>query len=430
VTFVSCFYFFRTYTESKFPIWQTSFKPPQKGDVMLTKKSFFRTFSVWLVVVLLLAGLPPVQPAFAVGMARYVDATGADSGTCTSSASPCLTVAYAITKSNSGDTIHIAAGAYPANLTVGKDLTFIGAGMNQTLLNGGGTGMVMQIPGATTVVNITDLAIANGNGAYGGGINNYGKLSLTRVKVTDNTATNNGGGIFSAGQLSMTDSVVRANTANIGGGLSISVNSPTVNTFTRVTISGNNITTATGYGAGIQIAGTGSMALTNVTISENAIGSGYAGGIMNAGTMIYIVNSTIAYNQSNGTTGGGIHNSSGTINIQNTIVAHNGSKNCGGSLASFGNNLDSLNNCNFIQPNDLRNTDPFLDPLADNGGFTQTHALSGATPLHPQSPAIDAATSCPAADDQRGVSRPQGAHCDIGAYEYAIYKLFLPLLLR
>jgi hypothetical protein len=367
---------------------------------------------VLLVVVLLLAGLP-LQPAFAVGVNRYVVTTGADTGTCTS-ASPCLTVAYAITQSNSGDTIHIAAGAYPANLTVDKDLTFIGAGMNQTLLNGSGAGTVMLIPGAATVINITDLAIANGNGEYGGGINNYGKLSLTRVKVTDNIAAY-GGGINSTGQISMTDSVVRANTANIGGGLSISVNSPTVNTFTRVTISGNNITT--GYGAGIQIQGTGSMVLTNVTISENAIGSGYAGGVVNAGTMIYIVNSTIAYNQSDGATGGGIRNSSGIINIQNTIVANNGSKNCSGSLASFGNNLDSLNDCNFIQPTDLRNTDPYLEPLADNGGFTQTHALTDATPLHPQSPAIDAATSCPTTDDQRGISRPQGAYCDIGSYE-------------
>lgn len=50
--------------------------------------------------------------------------------------------------------------------------------------------------------------------------------------------------------------------------------------------------------------------------------------------------------------------------------------------------------------------------LADNGGPTQTHALVN------DSPAIDAAddTVCPTTD-QRGVSRPQGAFCDIGAFE-------------
>jgi hypothetical protein len=54
-----------------------------------------------------------------------------------------------------------------------------------------------------------------------------------------------------------------------------------------------------------------------------------------------------------------------------------------------------------------------LAQLADNGGPTYTHALV------PGSPAIDASphdADCPSAD-QRGVSRPQGAQCDIGAFE-------------
>jgi hypothetical protein len=57
--------------------------------------------------------------------------------------------------------------------------------------------------------------------------------------------------------------------------------------------------------------------------------------------------------------------------------------------------------------------DALIGPLADNGGPTLTHALLDG------SPAIDAAddAACPATD-QRGVPRPQGAACDIGAYEY------------
>jgi hypothetical protein len=54
-----------------------------------------------------------------------------------------------------------------------------------------------------------------------------------------------------------------------------------------------------------------------------------------------------------------------------------------------------------------------LAPRADNGGPTLTHALV------PCSPAIDAApvdADCPATD-QRGNARPQGAMCDIGAFE-------------
>jgi LPXTG-site transpeptidase (sortase) family protein len=57
--------------------------------------------------------------------------------------------------------------------------------------------------------------------------------------------------------------------------------------------------------------------------------------------------------------------------------------------------------------------DPNLGPLANNGGPTQTHALLTSPTV---SPAIDAGASCPSID-QRSVSRPQGAGCDIGAFE-------------
>ena len=63
-------------------------------------------------------------------------------------------------------------------------------------------------------------------------------------------------------------------------------------------------------------------------------------------------------------------------------------------------------------PNIL-NVNPLLDPLANNGGLTQTHALLSG------SPAIDASTTGEATD-QRGVTRPQGTNYDIGAFEVAV----------
>ena len=56
--------------------------------------------------------------------------------------------------------------------------------------------------------------------------------------------------------------------------------------------------------------------------------------------------------------------------------------------------------------------DPGLEPLADNGGPTMTHALVST------SPARDTAANavCPAID-QRGVARIDGL-CDVGAFEY------------
>jgi hypothetical protein len=63
-------------------------------------------------------------------------------------------------------------------------------------------------------------------------------------------------------------------------------------------------------------------------------------------------------------------------------------------------------------------TDPKLGALGNYGGFTQT------IPIQSGSSAIDKGNDsvCPATD-QRGVSRPQGAHCDIGAFELEAYTL-------
>jgi hypothetical protein len=72
-------------------------------------------------------------------------------------------------------------------------------------------------------------------------------------------------------------------------------------------------------------------------------------------------------------------------------------------------------------------TDPLLGPLVNNGGFTQTMALSAG------SSAIDTGNDATCAStDQRGVARPQGAHCDMGAYEWVDYAywIYLPLVIR
>jgi len=56
--------------------------------------------------------------------------------------------------------------------------------------------------------------------------------------------------------------------------------------------------------------------------------------------------------------------------------------------------------------------DPLLGTLGNYGGSTQTiPLLAGSSAINTGDDAV-----CPATD-QRGVSRPQGTHCDIGAFE-------------
>jgi hypothetical protein len=157
----------------------------------------------------------------------------------------------------------------------------------------------------------------------------------------------------------------------------------------------------------------------NSTFSNNSANGG--GGIAflsteeGTGT---VHNSTFSGNSTFGT-GGGIWNG-GTLTLVNTILANSTSggdcfNDDGSTLIPKGVNLVQDGSCGAsADPAHFRTGDPLLGPLANNGGPTQTHALLVG------SPAIDAAEDslCPATD-QRGVARPQGAKCDIGAFELA-----------
>jgi hypothetical protein len=125
--------------------------------------------------------------------------------------------------------------------------------------------------------------------------------------------------------------------------------------------------------------------------------------------------------------GGGVAHDGGSLSFKNTLIAGNTdaggqAPDCSGTVTSQGFNLLGNSTGCTLTPTtgDLVGTganpiDPLLGPLQNNGGPTLTHALL------PGSPAIDAVTSgCPPpTTDQRGVARPQGAACDIGAYEVA-----------
>ena len=95
--------------------------------------------------------------------------------------------------------------------------------------------------------------------------------------------------------------------------------------------------------------------------------------------------------------------------------------NCGFSEAApvdGGYNFSDDESCGFVAATSNVKTpnDPVLGPLANNGGPTETLLpLTG-------SPLLDAIppAACGATVDQRGVTRPQGTGCDIGAVEVEV----------
>ncbi len=385
----------------------------------LQRPSRFLTFLTFFGLLILLL---PTGPARAAGPHTFVVTTTDDSlqtGFDCPDATGSCTLRQALTASNNSDpgtgnhnTITFANGVtgtivlkgyradgalYPINA-----VTIMGPGASVLAVDGGCTGCepggtpsggwtVFYIAAGGGAVTISGLTIRHGNGSASGnpagGIYNGGTLTLDRMVLRANNAGQGGGAISNGqpGTITVTNSVIADNRAgSFGGGI---VNAGTM-AVENTTLSGNR-TGSSGGGVNsgaIQNAGRmATLTMTNCTIAGNST-DGDGGGISNLSTLA-MTNCTLANNSANGK-GGGIYNNGGTVSLTDTIVAGNTT---GGDTSGT--------------------------------GITSDHSLIGATPTMlplAGSPAIDAggtaANGCPAAD-QRGIARPQGAACDIGAVE-------------
>ncbi|MFC2099691.1 choice-of-anchor Q domain-containing protein [Candidatus Bipolaricaulota bacterium] len=191
------------------------------------------------------------------------------------------------------------------------------------------------------------------------------------------------------------------------------------------TVSGN---WAEEYGGGIY-AESGLLGMANCTVSDNEAENHDGGGVFAVEACLEMLFCTVTDNHA-GEDGGGVYYfpEGPCGGVANTILAGNTCGNDGpdfhGVMFSFGHNLIGDPDFDYYEEvespgTDIFGEDPMLAPLQDNGGPTETHALRLG------SPAIDAGW-CEdwgglfdeLTDDQRGVERPQGETCDIGAYEY------------
>jgi hypothetical protein len=282
-----------------------------------------------------------------------------------------------------------------------------------------GNGANVEISGLTITQGIISLFISSNStatvtnstirSAFADGISNKGKVTLVNTTVVNNGDI----GIDNSGTVTLINSSVGG---NFIAGI---INSGTVAlTNSTITSNGNGISnngTATITNSSVNnnfqhgILNGGTATVINSTLSRNSFG-----GITNAGTTT-VTNSTLNRN------GAGIINE-GTTNIGNTIIAQNSIdllgridtiNDLGYNLIGNGEDSVFVNGVNGNIVGTAANpVNPLLSPLANNGGSTQTQALL------PGSLAIDAANpSNFPTTDQRGVSRPQGARADIGAFE-------------
>ena len=312
----------------------------------------------------------------------------------------------------------IGGGIYNVS---GKSLTITNCTISGNSAQFTGGGIFNEANGNVSISNTTITGNTAGTPDYGGGggiYNKYlGTLTVSSSTISNNSATAVAGGISNEGTAVVTDTAVSDNKAPKGAGL---YDGGTL-TLTTSTFSGNS-----DDGIFVEVSSSSSCScpgIVNVTNSTFYANKGAA--VWGYGTAT-ITSSTLAGNDL------GVYSVDlGPFALKNTILANTGA-NCqagpNSTITSQDHNISRDASCAsfLVQPNDFSpGTDPGLDStLKDNGGPTKTVALV------PGSVAVDAITAsgdCTVGTDQRGVTRPQGAYCDIGAYEAKPDFYFSPI---
>ena len=335
------------------------------------------------------------------------------------------------------------------DLVIDKKVTIAGPGRDTLAISGGDTQRIFTI---TTSGDLTasGLTFTRGQSAYyapqidraGGAVLASGAFDFTDCTFSDNHSdgmtgsVNNTGGVIYAdayyrplratrcifennsagggacmdvdgGALTITDSTFRYNSTSLGPTAGVICNSNEPAVITGSVFYANRSRT----GGVVWVSGNGGAIVTNSTFAFNTA-------VVNGGAFLVkspLVLNNVTASGNSAATGKTLYVAAGgSAIVGNTIFDARG-PNCGGvgTVSSTGYNLESDDACGFDGPGDLVGTPANLGALGDHGGPTKTMALT------PCSPAIDAAsdTTCPETD-QRGIARPQGSHCDIGAFEW------------
>jgi len=279
--------------------------------------------------------------------------------------------------------------------------------------------------------------ISNNQGKAGGGlyIGEVATATIENSTVSGNVATGDGGGIYVhsgskklicvnstcnskygcsceestsvyGSKLTVTYSTLADNTATLGGGIDTS--RYTSVTLKNSTLSGNS---ASENGGGLNASPNGSDSRAHVKLSFCTLTGNTAnddGGGISTGehTDLTLYDTLVSGNHA--PTGREVRTNT---NYSDISFGHNNMFGYSGSSGLSGESHGGSDIIPSAPLNQILNT-----TLANNGGYTETHALVSG------SPAINAATvDCPPPDlDQRAYGRPASgsAICDIGAFEY------------
>jgi CSLREA domain-containing protein len=305
-----------------------------------------------------------------------------------------LREAIAIADSGAGQFVTMRPGVYRLTqgpITLGNDVVFgvsfagnFSFGARTTIIDARGNSRVFDVPAGVSAV-VAGVTITGGRADTGGAafVANGGQLSLYDTIVKGNAATGRGGAIANAGNFAVAGSTLSGNSAAAGGAIASEINTNT--SIFISTFSGN---TASGTGGAISTRG--STQISRATIANNTAPSG--GGLFVEGT-----------------------DPTPATLMQNVLFSGNSTA-CGGFTSQrfpWSANLSDDTSCAFGPGEGTNGANALLGPLGNNGGPTDTHALSAG------SPAINAGdpNSCfQGSTDQRHAPAPDA--CDIGSFEF------------
>jgi predicted outer membrane repeat protein len=340
--------------------------------------------------------------------------------------------------------------------------TIIRSVITGNLANDDGGGVYARRGGIQVYDSVVSSNLVDGSG---GALGSTGDILVVRSHIDGNTTDGDGGAIYTdeGGDVTVIDSTVNGSTADGPGGGIFTLDGDV--TVINSTVNGNRADDRGGA-----ISGEADVTIINSTIARNAAVAHVGGGVW-ARSDLYVANSTISNNYAEGQ-GGGIL-AAGTVGLVNSTVIDNTAPvaanvgaggllkafgsiigpaktdfngaqvpptetNCQVSAAeSFGHNFVSDGSCGLSGASDMIGALPKLGPLAANGGIGETRLPGAGSPVvdgipsgecgfapfgdvlegeqHLEGLISDRATLM--TRDQRGISRPQGAGCDIGSVE-------------
>ena len=318
-----------------------------------------------------------------------------------------------------------------------------------------GAGIQNEAVSGAAVLNMQDTEVSrNQSESHGGGVSSFaGQVTLTRCTFDRNetgSGSLNGGALYLAyDEIMINDCTFSDNVADGYGG-AIYATYPASFTISGTTFTGNS----SGRNGGAIWQQYGNLSVINSTFTGNT--ADQDGGALHLDYLDFSPASTLSFTTISGNTadadcggggtcedgdGGGLYLGQGKLRLRGVILAgnsdasattvHSDISHAGGTLESGGYSLIGDNtgasasfpigapNANNDYAGD--SASPLtcaLEALADNGGETQTCALSaGSLAVNHGPPDCLDAGGVAVPTDQRGMARMRGGRADIGAYE-------------